>query len=111
MTKQINRAELQARILANPNLVLIEALPEKYYRDGHLPLAKHMPHDQVKQLAPAILPDQLAEIVTYCASNTCQNSHTVANLLSQIGYINVSVYTGGKKDWMEADLPLEQTDS
>lgn len=50
-----------------PNLVLVEALPEKYFRDWHLPGAKHLPHDQVKALAPALLPDDQAEIVTYCA--------------------------------------------
>ncbi|MGH8751564.1 MAG: rhodanese-like domain-containing protein [Burkholderiales bacterium] len=111
MTKQITRSELQARIHANPRLVLVEALPEKYYREGHLPGAKHMPHDQVKQLAPALLADKTAEIVTYCASATCQNSHIAANLLTQLGYANVAVYGGGKKDWGEAGLPLERADS
>lgn len=85
--------------------MLVEALPEKYFRDWHLPGAKHLPHDQVKALAPALLPDDQAEIVTYCASETCQNSHNAANILSQLGYSNVAVYGGGKKAWQESGLP------
>lgn len=106
MTKTIDRAELQARIAANPDLVLLEALPEKYYNDGHLPGARHFPHDQARVLADSVVPDKAAEIVTYCASASCQNSHIAARVLAQMGYGNVSVYAGGKQDWTEAGLAL-----
>ncbi len=102
MTKTVNRNELQARLGANPDLVLLEALPEKYYNDGHLPGALHFPHDQARALAPRVVPDKGTEIVVYCASRTCQNSHIAASVLTQIGYVNVSVYAGGKQDWSEA---------
>jgi rhodanese-related sulfurtransferase len=82
-------------------LVLLEALPEKYYNDWHLPGARHFPHDQARTLAPSVVPDKAAEIVVYCASRTCQNSHIAANVLNQIGYGNVAVYAGGKEDWKE----------
>jgi rhodanese-related sulfurtransferase len=111
MANQITRAELQSRRQQNANLVLVEALPEKYYRDWHLPGAKHMPHDQVRALAPAVLPDKSAEIVVYCASETCRNSHMAADQLTQMGYARVLVYGGGKKDWSEAGLPVEKGES
>jgi len=101
MNETVTRKELQARLAANPNLLLLEALPAKYYNDWHLPGAKHFPHDQARQLAPTMVPDKSAEIVVYCASKTCQNSHIAANVLRQIGYRNVAVYAGGKEDWME----------
>jgi rhodanese-related sulfurtransferase len=44
----------------------------------------------------------------YCASSTCQNSHVAAKVLGQMGYANVVVYAGGKQDWQEAGLPVEQ---
>jgi rhodanese-related sulfurtransferase len=103
----LTRDALQARRAANPALVLLEALPEKYFRDGHLPGARHFPHDAARALAPALLPDKSAEIVTYCASSTCQNSHIAAGVLKQLGYANVAVYGGGKQDWAAAGLPTE----
>ena len=103
--KLIDRSNLQQRL---GKATLVEALPEKYWRDWHLPGAKHLPHDQVRQLAPDVLPDLDAEIVVYCASSTCQNSHIAAKLLEQMGYANVAVYAGGKQDWQAAGLPVEQ---
>ena len=111
MTKQINREELRVRIAANPDLILLEALPEKYYTGGHLPGALNMPHDRVRELAGGLIPDTNSEIVVYCASRTCQNSHIAANALEQIGYGNVAVYGGGKQDWAEAGLALEISES
>lgn len=108
MLKMIDRVQLHAKLGAMPQPVLVEALPRKYFDDGHLPGARHLPHDQVRALAPTVLPDLDAEIVVYCASDTCQNSHIAARVLGQIGYRNVAVYAGGKKDWSEAGLPLER---
>ena len=101
MSKTVTRNELQARLAANPGLVLLEALPEKYYRDWHLPGAKHFPHDQARTLASSVAPDKASEIVIYCANKNCQNSHIAANVLQQIGYRNVAVYAGGKEDWKD----------
>lgn len=99
--KLIDRSTLQARL---GKATLVEALPQKYWRDWHLPGALNLPHEQVRQLAPALLPDRSAEIVVYCASSTCQNSHIAARVLEQMGYANVAVYPGGKQDWQEAGL-------
>lgn len=103
--KLIDRNTLQQRL---GRAILVEALPEKYYRDAHLPGAKHLPHDEVRRLAPAVLPDKSAEIVVYCASGTCHNSHIAAKVLEQMGYADVAVYAGGKQDWQEAGLPVER---
>jgi len=105
--KLIDRSTLQQRL---GTATLVEALPEKYWRDWHLPGARHLPHDRVKELAAGVLPDRNAEIVVYCASSTCQNSHIAAKLLAQLGYGNVAVYAGGKQDWSEAGLALERAE-
>ena len=102
----IDRAELQARLAANPRLVLVEALPEKYYRHGHLPGALNIPHDAVDALAPTLLPDRSAEIVVYCANGPCKNSGIAAQRLAEIGYANVRDYHEGKADWVAAGLAL-----
>jgi len=106
--KLIDRDTLQRKLQSPSAPILVEALPEKYWRDWHLPGARHLPHDQVKQLAPAVLPDRNAEIVVYCASATCQNSHIAARILEQQGYTNVAVYAEGKQDWQQAGLPVER---
>jgi rhodanese-related sulfurtransferase len=111
MIKPIDRDTLARKLAgANPP-VLAEALPEKYFRDWHLPGARHLPHDDVARLAASVLPDKSAEIVVYCASRSCQNSHIAAAKLVQMGYENVAVYAGGKQEWSEAGLAVERGDA
>jgi len=86
---------------------LVEALPEKYYRDGHLPGAILLPHDEVRARAGALLPDTDDFIVVYCANTACQNSRIAAQTLATMGYTNVAEYEEGKQDWIEAGLPIE----
>ena len=103
----ITREQLQARI-GDPNLVLLEALPERYYLDGHLPGARLFPVETARQNARTVAARKDAAIVVYCASATCANSDQVAKLLADVGYTDVSVYKGGKADWQEAGLPIER---
>ena len=109
MLHRISRSEIQTHIESRMPMTLVEALPEKYYRDGHLPGAVHLPHDQVRALAGDRLPDKGAFIVVYCASEPCQNSQIVAHTLEAMGYTNVAEYVEGKKDWIEAGLALDKS--
>lgn len=107
MNSRLTRQQLAEKILSGRSTV-VEALPEKYFVDAHLPGARHLPHDQVELLAPTTLPDKNADIVVYCANMQCQNSHIAAHALTRLGYRNVAVYAEGKKDWVEAGLPVER---
>jgi len=104
----IERAELQARLDGEKAPALLEALPPKYFREGHLPGARQLNTDDAVGHAGilGLSPDQA--IVVYCASDTCLNSHKAAEALTTAGFGDVSVYVGGKKDWVDAGLPLEK---
>lgn len=70
MKTRITRDELRARLDAGTPTILFEALPEKYYRDGHLPGALPINHENVRNTAVALVPDKNATVVVYCASAT-----------------------------------------
>ena len=107
MVPKITRDELKAKLDRGDRIVLVEALPEPYYRKSHLPGALNLPHDEVDALAPALLPDKGAEIVVYCANLPCQNSEIAADRLTELGYANVREYAEGKQDWIDAGFPTE----
>jgi rhodanese-related sulfurtransferase len=107
MTNEIVREELKAKLDRGDELVLVEALPPRYYEDAHLPGAINIPHDRVDELAPTFLPDKGAEIVVYCSNKACQNSSQAARRLAALGYENVRDYEEGKQDWIQAGLPTE----
>ena len=103
----ITRTELQALINADA-VTLVEALPAEYYAQRHLPGAINIPHTQVRELAPTLLPDKDAQIVVYCANAPCPNSGIATHVLLKLGYTNVRDYAEGKEDWVQAGLPLEE---
>ena len=107
MSRHIQRQELQAALERGEPITLVEALPERHWREEHLPGALNLPHDAVDALAPVLLPDQAATVVVYCASAQCRNSAIAAERLRALGYTDVREYTEGKKDWIEAGLPVE----
>lgn len=107
MVTEITRDELKARLDRGEDLVVVEALPAKYYEDAHLPGALNLPHDRVEELAPALLPNKSREIIVYCSNRACQNSPQAARRLGALGYENVRDYEAGKQDWIEAGLPTE----
>jgi rhodanese-related sulfurtransferase/ketosteroid isomerase-like protein len=107
MGNRIGREELKAKLDNGEKVILVEALPASYYYQEHLPGALNLPHDQVNELAPTLLPDKSSEIVTYCANGPCPNSAVAAQRLQALGYTNVREYYEGKQDWIEAGLPTE----
>ncbi len=107
MSRILTRRELQAQIDIQPDLVLLEALPSKYFVQEHLPGARHLPPDRVADVADLLVPGKDTPVVVYCASSTCRNSHNAASELESLGFTNVSIYADGKADWVDAGLPVE----
>jgi rhodanese-related sulfurtransferase len=107
MVSKISRLDLKAKLDSGSPLFVVEALPEKYFLQKHLPGALNLPHDAVDRLAPALLPDRTAEIVVYCANAACRNSGIAAARLEALGYSRVRTYHEGKDDWVAAGLPVE----
>ena len=106
MTTLITREELRAAI-AEGAVTVVDALPEQYYAQAHLPGAINLVEGEVAARAAELLPDKAAAIVTYCSNISCGNSQAVAGLLERRGYTNVRKYREGIQDWSEAGLPTE----
>jgi len=101
----ITREELRAAIFQG-DVVVVEALGPRYYEDAHLPGAINIPHTEVGRLAPELLPDKDAAIVTYCSNAACPNFEVAANRLTAMGYTDVRKYADGKQNWQDAGLAL-----
>src|SRR5205085_8018804 len=104
---RVERKELKWKMDRAEPFVLLEILPEEDYRQGHLPGALSVPPDRVADLVPELVPDREAEVITYCAHSECNASRSAARELEALGYTNVRAYEGGKRDWIDHGLPLE----
>ena len=104
----IDRAELRAKIEDGEDFVLVDALAPMSYARSRLPGAINLPLEWVDERAPQRIPDLGTEIVVYCVDVDCDSSVRVGERLVELGYRNVRHYAGGKRDWVEAGLPLER---
>ncbi len=110
MAKTITREQIKENFDTKEQMTIIEALPRKYFDAKHLPGALNIPHDEIQECAPDMLPDKDALIVVYCASTDCQNSKIATESLQEMGYTTVFEYVEGKQHWLEADFPVESTE-
>ena len=95
----ITRDELKTKMDRGDPFTLFEVLPLMYWRKHHLPGAKNL-------LVPEVVPDHAAEIVLYCWDDDCPTSGWAASELEAMGYTNIREYSAGKKDWIDAGLPM-----
>ncbi|MFF8774207.1 rhodanese-like domain-containing protein [Kitasatospora sp. NPDC015120] len=108
MTALITRDELAAAIEAG-SVTVVDTLGGDYYAQQHLPGAIELVRADVDRLAPGLLPDRDAAIVTYCSNEACPNSGQVADRLTALGYTDVRKYREGIQDWAGAGLPVESS--
>jgi rhodanese-related sulfurtransferase len=67
MESTISTKDLKAK-LDRKQTTVVETLAPERYREAHIPGALNIPPEQIKELAPELLPSKDAEIVTYCAN-------------------------------------------
>lgn len=95
--------------LGEQDVVLIDVLDPESYEKVHLKGAINIPmerlEDEIKDRVDLETP-----IITYGIDYECPVSKMAAEKLEEMGYKNVSYYAGGKKEWLEAQMPVDKKD-
>jgi len=100
----------QVQQLAAAGAVLLDARAPELYVEGHLPGARSLPleslREGVEDLRRQVPPETV--IVTYCSGFGCPDSFDLGVALLQAGWREVRVFEGGFPEWRDAGLPVEQ---
>lgn len=88
--------QLQAKITAQEDFVLLDVRSLDEYNSGHIPTAVLLSHDEINSKAEALVSDKNKEIVVYCRSG--RRSAIAAEALAKLGYTNVQDF-GGISRW------------
>lgn len=67
MESTISTNDLKTK-LDQKRVTIVETLAPERYREAHIPRALNIPPEQIAELAPQLLPNRDAEIVTYCTN-------------------------------------------
>jgi rhodanese-related sulfurtransferase len=68
MELTISTKDLKAKLDRKEDINVVETLATERYREAHIPGALNIPPERIKELAPQMLPNKNAEIVTYCTN-------------------------------------------
>jgi hypothetical protein len=69
MDSTISTKDLKSKLDKKQGFTVVEILSPERYREAHIPGALNIPPERIKELAPQLLPNKDAEIVTYCTNN------------------------------------------
>jgi len=68
MDATVSTKELKAKLDRKDGVMIVETLAPERFQQGHIPGAINIPPEKVKELAPQLLPNKSAEIITYCSN-------------------------------------------
>jgi rhodanese-related sulfurtransferase len=102
----ISRSELVAK-LDEHAVVLVDAQAPRWFEREHLPSALCANARDIDDLVDRLAAAPTEEIVVCCWSEMCDASARVSAELAARGFSNVRRYIEGKRDWLDAGLPVE----
>jgi rhodanese-related sulfurtransferase len=97
----IHREDVK-KYMKTRNVKIVDALPEKYYREKHIYGALNIPHNKKISLSKVVKmlgKKKSVPIIVYCYSATCNAAEKVCEKLDKMGYHNIIHYVDGISKW------------
>ncbi len=96
-------------ILAQPELVIIDARKQEEFAKGHIENAISLLDTRMSEEALAQhVPDKANAVLFYCNGKRCMRSTNAANKALSWGYSKVYWFRGGWGEWREKQLPVSK---
>ena len=94
--QKLNAQQAKAILDSCQEVVLVDVRTQPEYEKAHIPGSVLLPEQEVRQLAPGIIPNLGAKVLVYCG--TGKRSAKAAAELIRMGYRDVSDF-GGLDQW------------
>ena len=107
--QEIDSVALAKYIFDKDEAVFVDARSQNDYDNGHIPGAVSFPVGRFEERVESFLNRYPAEqpIVTYCSGRACEDSHNLAQFLSDVGFTNIRVFIDGLPGWKAEGYPIE----
>ena len=106
---EIDDVKIARQIYDSGTALFVDARAREAYEDGHIPGAVSLPVGQFDTYIDSFIGENSTDgpIVAYCSGRTCEDSHKLAQLLLEIGFVNVRVFIDGFPGWEAEGYPIE----
>ena len=101
--------ETSKQVFDSGEALFVDVRNREAYDEGHIPGAVSLPLGEFDAMVLTFETEVPTDrpIVTYCSGRLCQDSHTAAQRLMEMGFQNVVVFIDGMPGWMEHGYPVE----
>lgn len=106
---EIEHPEIAKQIYDSGKAVFVDTRSPNNYQEGHIKGAISLPIGQFDELIESFGKKYPIDtfIIAYCSGRTCNDSHKLAQLLFNYGYMNVGVFIDGYPGWKAEGYPIE----
>ena len=107
--EEINSVARAKELFDKGRVLFVDARSQNDYENGHIPGAISFPVGQFEKRIGSFLNRYPLEqpIVTYCSGRTCEDSHDLAQFLSDVGFTDVRIFIDGFPGWEAEGYPVE----
>ena len=105
----VGTEEVEA-LLADPNVITLDARPRVFYEISHLPGALSLSREQFEKdirLIETTLREPGRTLLVYCSDPSCEDGARVCRALQERGFKSLHLYHGGFDEWEAAGMPVE----
>lgn len=108
MARKIKMSSVLKR-LGEQDAVIIDVLDPESFAKVHLKGAINIPMEHLEEEIRNRF-DPGTPVITYSIDYECPISRMAAEKLEEMGFRDVSYYAGGRKEWLEAQMPVDKKD-
>lgn len=107
---EIKSVEEARTIYDSGDTLFVDARGSDAFKEGHVKGAVSLPVDDFHSIGQAFLDKYKPEtkMVVYCSGRECEDSHTLAGFLKDLGYTNVRIMIDGYPGWETGGNPVEK---
>jgi rhodanese-related sulfurtransferase len=107
--REIDTVQAAHALYGKKGVLFVDARPAEMFMAGHIKGAVSMPVEEVDQLIEDFVKthDPDTHIITYCSGRECEDSHLLADRLSDYGFTHVQVFVDGFPAWKKEGYPIE----
>jgi len=97
------------RIFDNHEAIFVDARSQEQFEGGHIKGAISLPVWDIESEIEAFIAQypENQPFVIYCSGRECEDSHTLAQHLLDVGYSAIRVYIDGFPAWKAEGFPVE----
>ena len=107
--EEIDTVARAREIFDKGDVLFVDARSQDNYEDGHIPGAISLPVGRFDDRIESFLNRYSSDlpVATYCSGRTCEDSHDLAQFLSDAGFTNVRIFIDGFPGWKAEGYPVE----